>query len=596
VSSLGAILVRRGRPDPAQLRRLLEASPHRGTPATPAELGAAIVGVTTDDVGDTSIALSGDLVAAVVGSFDDGEALGAELTRAGIALTGTSPADLLLGAHRAWGSGCIERLRGTFACVVTDGRTLWCSRDHHGFRTLFYRDDADAFVVATEAKQVAAGAGIAAEPDLDVLEAIFYSEYDDDTPSALRGVRRQPKATTIRAEEQGSRIRRYWYPERLLETARLGDDELAEAFQERMRVATARSLGGDDVVALSGGIDSPAVAAYAAPTYLERTSEPLAALSAVYPDHPECDETPYIEDAANAMGLKLHTFVRSAPIISDLQEWVRLFDGPAPQWTVSQGVEFHDVAKELGFRNIMTGEIAEFVIDSRQHTMEHLLLHLRLGALRTYVDSMRSKGFGRKRIARELLGGIAPPSAWAAYLQLRPPKDSWTPAWVTSRGPGEGIGYEVYKRPARERWEKAQVMSFFGAPGLSQEADSVVQAVTGMRVRRPFADVDLWEFFLSLPAEQKFPRNESKGLVRQLLRGRVPDSILDRTDKTHFNDYIMASVDYEELGRWVRDPQVRVRGVDYALLAQRLDARDLTLPEYIWAKDLAAVHAFLGLW
>jgi hypothetical protein len=39
-----------------------------------------------------------------------------------------------------------------------------------------------------------------------------------------------------------------------------------------------------------------------------------------------------------------------------------------------------------------------------------------------------------------------------------------------------------------------------------------------------------------------------------------------------------------------------VRGVDYALLAQRLDARDLSLPEYIWAKDLAGVHAFLGLW
>ena len=29
-----------------------------------------------------------------------------------------------------------------------------------------------------------------------------------------------------------------------------------------------------------------------------------------------------------------------------------------------------------------------------QHTMEHMLLHLRLGAFRTYVDSMRAKGYG----------------------------------------------------------------------------------------------------------------------------------------------------------------------------------------------------------
>jgi len=43
---------------------------------------------------------------------------------------------------------------------VTDGRTLWCSRDHLGFQTSFYRDDPEALVVATEAKQVVAGAGI----------------------------------------------------------------------------------------------------------------------------------------------------------------------------------------------------------------------------------------------------------------------------------------------------------------------------------------------------------------------------------------------------------------------------------------------------
>mgnify|MGYP006217544873 CR=1 FL=1 len=31
-------------------------------------------------------------------------------------------------------------------------------------------------------------------------------------------------------------------------------------------------------------------------------------------------------------------------------------------------------------------------------------------------------------------------------------------------------------------------------------------------------------------------------------------------------------------------------------LADRLDAKDLSLAEYIWAKDLAGVHAFLDLW
>ena len=80
--------------------------------------------------------------------------------------------------------------------------------------TLFYRDEPAAFYVASEAKQVVAGAGIPSEPDLDVLEAIFYSEYDDSTPSALVGVHRLPKAVLMRVRPEGASQRRYWVPER----------------------------------------------------------------------------------------------------------------------------------------------------------------------------------------------------------------------------------------------------------------------------------------------------------------------------------------------------------------------------------------------
>jgi hypothetical protein len=37
-------------------------------------------------------------------------------------------------------------------------------------------------------------------------------------------------------------------------------------------------------------------------------------------------------------------------------------------------------------------------------------------------------------------------------------------------------------------------------------------------------------------------------------------------------------------------------GVDYGMLAEHLERADMNVFEYIWAKDLAAVHAFLDLW
>jgi hypothetical protein len=128
------------------------------------------------------------------------------------------------------------------------------------------------------------------------------------------------------------------------------------------------------------------------------------------------------------------------------------------------------------------------------------------------------------------------------------------------------------------------------------EADDIVQEVCGVRTRRPWADVDLWEFFLRLPAEVKFPDTQSKGLVRRLLRGRVPDAILDRRDKTVFDESIVARIDYPTLRRWLIDPKDRLNGVRYDVLRRRLEQEDLSVGEFVRAKDLAGVHAFLSQW
>jgi len=115
-------------------------------------------------------------------------------------------------------------------------------------------------------------------------------------------------------------------------------------------------------------------------------------------------------------------------------------------------------------------------------------------------------------------------------------------------------------------------------------------------VRRPFVDVDLWEFFLSLRAEVKFPDTRRKTLVRRSLRGRLPDELLDRRDKTVFGEHLLTHADYDLMRRYLVDPKHRIGGVDYARLAQRLEQGGFTLWEYCWARDLTSAHAFLDAW
>ena len=116
------------------------------------------------------------------------------------------------------------------------------------------------------------------------------------------------------------------------------------------------------------------------------------------------------------------------------------------------------------------------------------------------------------------------------------------------------------------------------------------------RIGRPFVDVDLWEFFLSLRAEVKFPDTRRKTLVRRSLRGRLPDELLDRRDKTVFGEHLLTHADYDLMRRYLVDPKHRIPGVDYDRLALRLEQGGFTLWEYCWARDLTSAHAFLDAW
>ncbi len=482
-----------------------------------------------------------------------------------------------------------------FAVVVSDGTRLWCFRDHLGFATLFYRADRGAIYVATEAKQVVAAAGIPWSPNPDVAHAILHRSYDDETPAAIKGVSRLPKMTLLEAEPGRVRRRPYWHPERVLETARFSRDELQERFDELMAQAVRRTLTGQgDVVSLSGGLDSPAIVAYGASEHLELTGAPLAAITTSYPHLPSVDERPYVEEVSRILGLELHVVERRAPFLDEIQEWVKILDGPVPKIATGDAREGYTQARELGYRTMITGEVAEYLTDQRSGLIPHLVARGRLGAAWAQLRGARAKGMARTRLARQVALAFVPLAAERAYHRVRPRTDPTIPDWLVTPRLDELDTYAPAVAAARDRWGVYQLSGFIG-PGLSMESDTIVQELCGIRVRRPWADVDLWEFFLSLRAETKFPDARRKALARDLLRDRVPDVILDRKGKVVFDDSIMERIDYIALRRWLVDSPVRVQGVDYGLLEKHLADEDFGLWDHIWAKDLASIHAFLAL-
>jgi asparagine synthetase B (glutamine-hydrolysing) len=582
-------------PDPstaeAVLGRMVAAAPHRGDRVDMVQEGSwAVAAITHPDQPEAAIAREDGWAVAFTGRLENAAEVIAALMADRTA--SIAPAHVVLMGFRRWGEAAPLRLRGPFAAVVTDGRTAWLFRDHVGLETLFYRRDAHGFFAATEAKQVAAGAGLAAEPDVDVVEQIFFHEYDDRTPAAVRGVLRLPKATILRSDGRDAATATYWRPEHLLETWRpTSVDEIKEAFDETMARAVDRAFNGDDVVLLSGGIDAPTVAAFGAERHLVRFARPLRALSWVFPDHPSVDESAMIAEAAGAFQLPIETFQPRPPSLDDLEEHVRLFDGPWPAWSSTSAFETYERVRAGGSRTVLSGMFAEFVVEMQQDLTAHLVTHGRLVAAIRHLRLQRRSGVRSRWLARQAMSAFVPGWAMALYSgRWRPTR---VPRWVDETR--VRVRNAQHERSPRDRWRYAQLSGFRG-PGLGQEASSICQAVVGVRERYPWADVDVWELFLRLPADIKFPEPHSKALVRQLLRGHVPDPILDQRRKVVHNEFHIAGFDYPALRKFLVSPPIRLRGVDYELLEERLEAEDLALDEYIWAKDLATAHAFLTPW
>jgi hypothetical protein len=149
--------------------------------------------------------------------------------------------------------------------------------------------------------------------------------------------------------------------------------------------------------------------------------------------------------------------------------------------------------------------------------------------------------------------------------------------------------------PARERWRALQLYGTSGST-ITMEADATCAAMAGVTIRRPLADIDLWEFFLSLRAEVKFPVLQWKALARRALRGVIPDEILDRSKKTLFDEHVMRQLDYATLERLLLKPAFRMRDVNYDVLADRILRREMTFHEWLRARELARIHAFLNAW
>jgi asparagine synthase (glutamine-hydrolysing) len=474
--------------------------------------------------------------------------------------------DVALEAMHAWGDGALEKLSGDFAVAAfrADEKRLVLARDPVGCRPLYYWVDSRTVVFASEIKAVLAYPGVPTEPDEDLLADFCLRDqlpYEDHGETFFQGVRAVLPGYQVTVSARGIALRRFWdfNPESEIRYGTYGD--YAARFRELLIQAVKRRLRGTRPVAIavSGGLDSSAVLCIADDLLKHGAIRtPLVPMMWVAEPDRESDEQRASESLESTRQLRIDR-IAIGPADPEMltaaawhSEWPRLDEA----WRARQPVLIQ--AQSVGARTIVTGNWSDqllFVTGYLTDLMKRLAWAQVLQHLREYprwfVDA--DPGYFRSRFRRALLLNLAPHEFRARLRRLH---RSRAPEWsrrLVSASLLERLNRDRLRlgRPRSATAHARDIYQFVRTKShrLQFEADEKLSASCGVDSVTPFLDRDLIAYLMSIPGEIQNRNGIPRALLRDAMRGVVPDVILNRRWKNHD-----PAVARERQSAWVLPP------------------------------------------
>jgi asparagine synthase (glutamine-hydrolysing) len=180
----------------------------------------------------------------------------------------TPDAELILHAYDVWRESCLDHLLGDFSFAIWDAanRRLFCARDQIGIKPFYYAHIANTLIVSNTLQVLRLHPGVSSKLcDLAIGDFLLFGVNYRTDVSAFEDIKKMPPAHFLTAAAGQIHVRRYWsFPiEEPIFHRRAAD--CIQEFRALLGAAVSDRLRTDRAsISLSGGLDSPTVAAAAA--------------------------------------------------------------------------------------------------------------------------------------------------------------------------------------------------------------------------------------------------------------------------------------------------------------------------------------------
>ena len=562
MSAIAGIIHFDGRPvEPGLVEGMTAAMRHRGPDGIAhwrngsVALGQCMLRTTPESLEESQPLANEDasLVLVMDGRVDNGEELRRELLARGAKLRDRSDAELVLGAFEAWGHDCFERINGDFALAIWNARdrTLFCARDRLGNKPFHYHWDGRTFAFASELKPTLDLPWVTREPNEGMLAEFLAAQWHARDETLWQGIHRLIAAHRMVVTAAGPRTHCYWEPD-LWQTLPCREDaEYVEHYREllfdcvRRSARTLRPLACE----VSGGLDSSAV--FAVAERLRREGRlPAPAIHGYTLAFGKADGDANELLHARAVGAHLGTSLHEvSPSLFDLDGFAKLareqHDFPGfPNAAMFAGIR--ERAASDGCRVLLTGEGGdEWLCGTPAFYAEQLASRdwrqLRESFRADASDLGRAQAI--RRFARHGVFASLPTRwqdrlrGWRQVLRNDRAEQAY---WLSPamRARLEERRASFIRPPARiHRIGQRALLDSLHDPfsGWAMEQSERLAARIGIEPRHPLRDHRLVQFAFATPERLRLRGDQNKRLHVQALRGLLPDSVLERTDKAEFS-------------------------------------------------------------
>lgn len=482
-----------------------------------------------------------------------------ELKQMGYVFRSDSDTEVLLAAYHAWGKDCLYRFNGFWAFAMWDEQEqeLWLARDRFGIKPLYYLlQPGMQLVFGSETIQFKHIRGYQREADarlvsytiencwgLEGLGKTIFKDIEQVMPGHYLTIREKGKIKQTN----------WWNTADHLVSVPVSYEDQIEQFRELFEDAVKLRLRSDVSIAsaLSGGLDSSSVFAgihhlvsgkkdlYRLPKEWQR------AFVAVFPGT-EQDERVYAEAVlAHTGGQAVFVDTNTGNdlperVISSIQSYDTIYSTPL---FILDGV--YGAMKKHGITVSMDGHGVDEMMYGYPHNVSLALQTEQKKHHTEYANDIRQTWLNMLQPAerKRQLSALRFSNRLSGLIKRK--LNGILPVADSSRAAVDWINQEVLS--GIQLKEPATPLSFTGAeadlyrtfhystlPTILRNFDRGAMR-NSIEIRMPFLDYRLVSYVFSLPIQSKLGGGFTKRILRDSMRGILPESVRTRKLKIGFN-------------------------------------------------------------